>query len=126
MLAISDGYKPDSSPPVASTMYYFAWLFFCGTPVFAIVRTPRSPSAILQDTDPTRLPAVGGLFQPVDRDVVLPARVLLFDSGPFAWRGLFIWWIPLTFSASVLVNGRCCWRPSAVRSRRSTSRSDRS
>ena len=101
MLAIQAmAYKPDQlSPQVASTMYYFAWLFFCGTPVFAIVQNAAIAIAILQDTRPHPVfPRWAGYFNLWTAMLFLPGiACYFFDSGPFAWRGLFIWWIPLTF-----------------------------
>jgi hypothetical protein len=100
MLAIQAmAFKPDQlSPQVASTMCYFPWLFFCGTPIFAVVQNASIAIAILQDTRPDPVfPRWAGYFNIWTALLFLPGvACYFFYSGPFAWRGLFVWWIPLT------------------------------
>lgn len=101
MLAIQAmAYKPEQlNPDVASTMYYFAWLFFLGTPIFAVVQNVSIAIAILQDTRPDPVfPRWAGYFNLWTATLFLPGvACYFFYSGPFAWRGLFVWWVPLTF-----------------------------
>jgi hypothetical protein len=101
MIAIEAmAYKPDQlSPQVASTMYYFAFLFFCGTPVFAVVQNVSIAIAILQDRRREPLfPRWAGYVNLWAAMLFMPGiACYFFDAGPFAWRGIFIWWIPLSF-----------------------------
>jgi hypothetical protein len=92
-------FKPDHlNPEVASTTYYLAWLFFIGTPVFAVIQNLSIAVAILQDTSPTPVfPRWAGYFNIwIALSFVPGVCCYFFDSGPFAWRGLLPWWIPLS------------------------------
>ncbi|HEY2830959.1 MAG TPA: hypothetical protein VGJ14_00930 [Sporichthyaceae bacterium] len=93
-------FQPDRlAPQVASTMYYFVWLFFVGTPVFAVVQNAAIAIAILTDTrsEPV-FPRWAGYFNLWIAVLFTPGIITyFFDSGPFAWRGIFPWWIPLSF-----------------------------
>jgi hypothetical protein len=92
-------FKPERlDPQVAETCYYFAWLFFCGTPIFAIIQNLAITVAILQDPSPAPvLPRWAGYFNVWAALLFAPGiACYFFDSGPFAWRGVFVWWIPLT------------------------------
>lgn len=93
-------YKPENlDPKVAQTCYYFAWLFFCGTPIFAFVQNLSITVAILADDSPTPVfPRWAGYFNLwIGLSFLTGLCVYFFDSGPFAWRGVFPWWIPLSF-----------------------------
>ncbi len=92
-------YKPENlDPDVAATCYYFAWLFFCGTPIFAIIQNLAITVAILQDSSPDPvLPRWAGYFNVWAALLFAPGiACYFFDDGPFAWRGVFVWWLPLT------------------------------
>ena len=92
-------YKPENlNPDVAETCYYFAWLFFCGTPIFAIIQNLAITVAILQDSSPDPvLPRWAGYFNVWAALLFAPGiACYFFDDGPFAWRGVFVWWLPLT------------------------------
>ncbi len=93
-------YKPERlDPQVAEAMYYLAWLFFVGTPVFAVLQNLSIAVAILQDTSPIPVfPRWAGYLNLYIALLFVPGvAVFFFDSGPFAWRGMFPWWIPLSF-----------------------------
>jgi len=93
-------YKPENlDPDVAQTCYYFAWLFFCGTPIFAFIQNLAITVAILADHSPTPVfPRWAGYFNLwIAISFMSGLCVYFFDSGPFAWRGIFPWWIPLSF-----------------------------
>jgi hypothetical protein len=92
-------FKPERlDPAVAETCYYFAWLFFCGTPIFAIIQNLAITVAILQDSSPDPvLPRWAGYFNVWAALLFAPGiACYFFDEGPFARRGVFVWWIPLT------------------------------
>jgi hypothetical protein len=92
-------FKPEHlNPDVASTMYYLAWLFFIGTPVFAVIQNLSIAVAILQDfSQKPVFPRWAGYFNLWIGLLFLPGTMcFFFDSGPFAWRGLFPWWLPLS------------------------------
>lgn len=93
-------FKPERlDPEVAESLYYLAWLFFVGTPIFAVLQNLSIAVAILQDTsaDPV-LPRWAGYLNLYIAILFVPGvACFFFDSGPFAWRGLFPWWIPLSF-----------------------------
>ena len=92
-------YQPQRlSPEVAQGMYYFSFLFFVGTPLFAVVQNVAIAGAIFGDrrSHPV-FPRWVGYFNVWSAILFVPGiLVYFFTSGPFAWRGLFAWWVPLS------------------------------
>lgn len=92
-------YKPERlDPQVAETMYYFSWLFFVGTPIFAVLQNFSIAVAILGQTSGEAVfPRWAGYFNAWVGLLFVPGvAVFFFDDGPFSWRGFFPWWLPLS------------------------------
>jgi hypothetical protein len=92
-------YRPDSrSPEITQALNDLGWLALVGFGGPAIVQTVVIAIAILSDHEehPVFARWVGYfnvwcalLFEP-------GLLVIVFHSGPFAWNGMFAFWVPLT------------------------------
>jgi hypothetical protein len=92
-------YRPQLlAPSAALPLYYLIWLFFVGTPMFAVIQNAAIGLAVLRDiaADPV-FPRWSGYFNLWCAVLFMPGVcVYFFQTGPLSWRGLFTWWIPLT------------------------------
>ncbi|CQD17534.1 hypothetical protein BN1232_03927 [Mycobacterium lentiflavum] len=106
MFAIT-AFRPDRSPDATLMLNDMSWI------MLVMPWTPFMPQyfsfafAILSDTRPQPLfPRWLAYFNIWVELMFTPATVLpFFKSGPFAWNGLFVFWMPATvFTALFIVN----------------------
>ncbi len=97
MMAVQTAaYRPERSDVVQQVLNDYGWLTFFGVASTAFVQMVIIGVVILQDTRPTPVfPRWSGYFNVWVGLAFTPGTVLVFfKSGPLAWTGLFIFWIP--------------------------------
>lgn len=91
-------FRSDRSSETLQTYSDVAWLLFVGVVSTAVVQWILIGIAILQDQREEPLfPRWSGYLTLWAALLFAPGSLcVFFKDGPFAWRGLFCWWIPLT------------------------------
>lgn len=97
------GFRPDRNPELTVTLNDIAWLMFI-TPIAPfIIQNVAIGVAILNDTRRTLPRWVGYVNFWIAFSFLPDPLAFFFHSGPFAWRGIFIFWLALTTYAVFLV-----------------------
>jgi hypothetical protein len=99
MMAIQTAaFRPERDGAIQQTLNDMGWLTFFGVASTGFVQLVIIGVAILQDTQPIpALPRWVGFFNIWVGFAFFPGTVMIFfKSGPFAWDGIFIFWIPFT------------------------------
>ncbi|WP_328353160.1 hypothetical protein OG976_21200 [Mycobacterium sp. NBC_00419] len=97
------GFRPDRSPELTVTLNDIAWLMFL-TPITPfIIQNIAIGVAILNDKRRTMPRWVAFVNFWVAFSFLPDPLAFFFHSGPFAWRGIFIFWLALTTYAIFLV-----------------------
>jgi hypothetical protein len=100
-------FRSERSPEVIQLLDDFGWFFLLMAVSPAVIQSLALALAILSDKSASPLfPRWLGYFNIWAAALFLPGGVLLFfKTGPFAWNGLFPFWIPLTvFSLWLVLN----------------------
>lgn len=100
------GFRPDRNPELTVTLNDIAWLLFI-TPIAPfIIQNIAIGVAILQDKRQTLPRWVGYVNFWIAFSFLPDPLAFFFHSGPFAWRGIFIFWLALTtYSVFLVVMG---------------------
>jgi hypothetical protein len=100
------GFRPDRNPELTVTLNDIAWLMFL-TPIAPfIIQNVAIGVAILNDKQQTLPRWVGYVNFWVAFSFLPDPLAFFFHSGPFAWRGIFIFWLALaTYSIFLIVMG---------------------
>jgi len=107
MFFASAVFRPDRSPDLTLLMNDMSWIFLVMPWPPFMVQNFAFAFAILSDKRPNpvfpRWLAYLNVWAPI---IFTPAIVLpFFTSGPFAWNGIFVFWIPATvFVIQFIVN----------------------
>lgn len=97
------GFRPDRNPELTLTLNDIAWLLFI-TPIAPfIIQNVAIGVAILNDKRQTLPRWVAYVNFWVAFSFLPDPLAFFFHSGPFAWRGIFIFWLALTTYAVFLV-----------------------
>jgi len=97
------GFRPDRNPELTVTLNDIAWLMFI-TPIAPfIIQNVAIGVAILNDERRTLPRWVGYVNFWIAISFLPDPLAFFFHSGPFAWRGIFIFWLALTTYAVFLV-----------------------
>lgn len=91
-------FRPERSPEITQALVDQAWLLFI-TPIAPfIIQYIAFATAIFMDDKPNpTFPRWLAYLQIWVSLSFLPGLLAyFFKSGPFAWNGFFVWWIPLT------------------------------
>jgi hypothetical protein len=106
LLMTTIAFRPDRSPELTVTLNDIAWLLFI-TPIGPfIVQNVAIGVAILNDKRQTLPRWVGYVNFWIAFSFLPDPLAFFFHSGPFAWRGIFIFWLALTtYSVFLLVMG---------------------
>jgi hypothetical protein len=97
------GFRPDRNPELTVTLNDIAWLLFI-TPIAPfIIQNVAIGVAILNDKRQTLPRWVGYVNFWVAFSFLPDPLAFFFHSGPFAWRGIFIFWLALTTYSIFLV-----------------------
>jgi hypothetical protein len=94
-------FRADRDPQVVQALSDFGWLLFItGIGPFIVQYASLGIAIFIDDRDTPAFPRWVGYLQIWVSLSFLPAvGAFFFKSGPLAWNGLFVWWIPLvTFS----------------------------
>jgi hypothetical protein len=94
-------FRPDRSPALLQMANDTAWLMFVGIVCTAVLQFLVIGVAILQDRRPVPVfPRWSGYYCLWTALMVTPGSLVpFFKTGPFAWDGVFSWWIPVAVLA---------------------------
>src|ERR1700751_4103782 len=89
-------FRPERNPDVTQGLDYVAWLPLLGVFFPAVLQNMVIAVGIFLDRRPEPiLPRWLAYFNIFIALSFVPAGLLFFfKSGPFAWPGMFVWWIP--------------------------------
>ena len=97
------GFRPDRNPEMTVTLNDIAWLMFI-TPIAPFnIQNVAIGVAILNDKRQTLPRWVAFVNFWVAFSFLPDPLAFFFHSGPFAWRGIFIFWLALTTYAIFLI-----------------------
>jgi hypothetical protein len=106
LLMTTIAFRPDRSPELTVTLNDIAWLLFITPIVPFMIQNVAIGVAILNDKRQTLPRWVGYLNFWIAFSFVPDPLAFFFHSGPFAWRGIFIFWLALTtYSVFLIVMG---------------------
>lgn len=99
-------FRPDRNPEITVTLNDIAWLVFL-TPIAPfILQNIAIGVAILADPRQTLPRWVGYLNFWIALSFVVDPLAFFFHTGPFAWRGILVFWLALTtYSVFLVVMG---------------------
>lgn len=87
----------DTDPELMRTINDIAWIPFIGVFMPAVVQNIAIGLCAFKDTDEKVMPRWLGYFNFWVALLFVPAALLyFFKTGPFAWDGIFVFWLPLT------------------------------
>ena len=96
-------FRPDRNPELTVTLNDIAWLVFI-TPIAPfIIQNIAIGTAILRDKAETLPRWVGYLNFWIAASFLPDPLSFFFHSGPFSWRGIFVFWLALTTYAAFLI-----------------------
>jgi hypothetical protein len=106
LLMTTIAFRPDRSPELTMTLNDIAWLLFI-TPIAPfMLQNIAIGVAILNDKRQTLPRWVGYVNFWIAFSFIPDPLAFFFHSGPFAWRGIFIFWLALTtYSVFLVVMG---------------------
>ena len=106
LLMTTIAFRPDRSPELTMTLNDIAWLLFI-TPIAPfMIQNVAIGVAILNDKRQTLPRWVGYVNFWIAFSFIPDPLAFFFHSGPFAWRGIFIFWLALTtYSVFLVVMG---------------------
>lgn len=90
-------YRADTDPDVTRALFDISWFFFLGVISTFVLQLAIFGAAILMDqrTEPI-FPRWLGYTNLWLSLMFTPASFLVFfKQGPFAWNGVFVWWVPV-------------------------------
>jgi hypothetical protein len=98
-------FRPERSPEITQAVVDLGWMLFIIPIAPFILQYLSLAVAIFSDSRPEpAFPRWAGYLQVWVSVSFLPAILaMFFKTGPFAWNGIFVWWIPLSFFAGWFV-----------------------
>ena len=97
LLFIVTAYRPDRPPEITLLMNDFSWFITVLAWPGAFIQCVATATAILRSPTQTLLPRWLAYFHLWAAVLFLPSSLMpFFKTGPFAWNGLFAFWIPGT------------------------------
>lgn len=117
LLFVVTAFRPDRSPDATLMLNDMSWIFLVMPWIPFMAQVFAFAFAILSDRRPQPLfPRWLAYFNIWAEVMFTPAIILpFFKSGPFAWNGLFVFWIPAAvFTAQFVVNA--IWLLKAINS----------
>src|SRR5262245_61133989 len=90
-------YRPDTDPDVTRALYDLSWFFFLGVISTFVLELALFGVAVLIDKRPQPIfPRWLGYVNIWLALMFSPASFLVFfKTGPLAWNGLLVWWVPV-------------------------------
>jgi hypothetical protein len=90
-------FRPERDPQIILAIHDIGWIMLVGTYSCVFVQCLAVGACILKDRAEDVYPRWLGYFNIWVAVLFLPGSLLyFFKDGPFAWNGLFVWWIPLS------------------------------
>ncbi|MFJ9390490.1 hypothetical protein ACIRON_16820 [Nocardioides sp. NPDC101246] len=91
-------YRADTDPEVTRALFDISWFFFLGVICTFVLQLAIFGAAILMDRRETPIfPRWLGYTNLWLSLMFTPAStIVFFKDGPFAWNGVFVWWVPVT------------------------------
>ncbi|HEX7826351.1 MAG TPA: hypothetical protein VF477_15725 [Mycobacterium sp.] len=103
LLMTTIAFRPDRNPEITVTLNDIAWLLFI-TPIAPfMIQNVAIGVAILNDKRQTLPRWVGYVNFWIAFSFVPDPLAFFFHGGPFAWRGIFVFWLALTTYSIFLV-----------------------
>lgn len=100
MLMQAAAFRPDRDPELIQLIHDAAWLPFIGVFILAVIQNCAIALAVFQDHAEKVFPRWLGYFNVWVALLFVPAALIyFFKTGPFAWNGLFCFWLPLNVFA---------------------------
>jgi hypothetical protein len=99
-------FRPERSVEILQTLDDLCWIPFFGVSSTAALEAAIFGVVILQDRrDQPLFPRWSGYYTLWSAGLFTPGAILVFfKTGPFAWDGLFVFWMPVVvFSAWIVV-----------------------
>lgn len=98
MLMQVAAFRDDRSAESIQTLHDVAWLLFIGVVTTAVLQIAVIGIAILRDVRESPIfPRWAGYFNIWVALLLSPGSLcVFFKDGPFAWNGIFCWWVPAT------------------------------
>jgi hypothetical protein len=96
LLMTTIAFRPDRSAELTVTLNDIAWLLFITPVVPFMIQNVAIGVAILNDKRQTLPRWVGYVNFWVAFSFIPDPLAFFFHGGPFAWRGIFIFWLALT------------------------------
>ncbi len=96
-------FRPDRNPEITVTLNDITWLMFI-TPIAPfIIQNVAIGTVILRDRSGTLPRWMGYLNFWIAASFLPDPLAYFFHSGPFSWRGIFVFWLALTTYAIFLI-----------------------
>jgi cytochrome c-type biogenesis protein CcmH/NrfF len=91
-------YRSDTDPDVTRALFDLSWFFFLGVISTFVLQLAIFGVAVLVDRRPKPVfPRWLGYLNLWLAVTFTPASFLVFfKTGPLAWNGVFVWWVPVT------------------------------
>ncbi len=91
-------YRADTDPDVTRALFDISWFFFLGVICTFVLQLAIFGAAILMDRREAPIfPRWLGYTNLWLSLMFTPASfIVFFKDGPFAWNGVFVWWVPVT------------------------------
>lgn len=97
MLMQAAAFRPDRDAELISLIHDAGWLPFVGAFAPAFFQNIVIALAVFRDSEERYLPRWLGYFNVWVALLFVPAALMYyFKTGPFAWDGVFVFWLPLT------------------------------
>jgi len=97
MVMQTAAFRPDRDPDFLLLLNDLAWIPFVGVFMLAVVQNIAIGVCAFQDPTGKVFPRWLGYFNIWVALLFLPAALLyFFKTGPFAWDGVFVFWVPLS------------------------------
>ncbi|MCW3014528.1 MAG: hypothetical protein JWO02_1620 [Solirubrobacterales bacterium] len=97
MIMQAAAFRPDRDPNTILAIHDIGWIMLIGTYCCVVVQCLVVATCVFQDTSQRVYPRWLGYYNVWVALLFLPGSLLyFFKTGPFAWDGIFVWWIPLT------------------------------
>lgn len=98
-------YRPERSPELIRLLHDLGWMTFVGIVTTVVLQCASIGILILMDKRRNPLfPRWFGYFSIWAAVIFTPgALCVFFQNGPFAWNGIFAWWLPLSAFATWII-----------------------
>lgn len=95
---LASTYRPDADPDVTRALFDLSWFFFLGVICTFVPQLAIFGVAILMDrrAEPIFPRWLGYTNLWLSLTFTPASFIVFFKTGPLAWNGVFVWWVPVT------------------------------